>query len=250
MPTLFDRSLIRRRHGRCGVHHLPALLSERIEERLADFSRPFPRIWIHGAELAAPAATLQIVLTDSVPRPGPGSALRAVIDEECLPFAPESFDLIVTAGSLHWVNDLPGALAQYQRALRAGGLFIGMFPGGRTLWELRESLEAAEIAETGGVSPRVSPFVDVRDGGALLQRAGFSHPVADSETFRVRYGSAWEMLRDIRRLGQTNAHVARQKTWTRRNILLSAMDHYHRHFTDKDGRLNVTLEWITLTGWK
>jgi len=132
-------------------------------------------------------------------------------DEEALPFAPESFDLIVSVLGLHWVNDLPGALIQIRHALKPDGLFLGAFLGGATLSELRTVLLEAELAEEGGASPRVAPFAELRDAGGLLQRAGFALPMADTDRIAVTYPDALALMRELRAMGESNVLAARRR---------------------------------------
>ncbi len=161
-----------------------------------------------------------------------------------------NYDLITSAGGLHWVNDLPGVLAQIQRALTPDGCFIAILPGGETLRELRQSLEQAELALCGGISPRVSPFIDVRDAGGLLQRAGFALPVVDSEMLTIQYDHPLKLLADLRGMGETNALVSSVKHFTPRRVMMAAMEHYQQHFTNEAGRVVATIQLVTLTGWK
>jgi SAM-dependent methyltransferase len=172
-----------------------------------------------------------------------------VADEECLPYAPASFDLIVSSLSLHWVNDLPGALVQIRRALKPDGLFIGALFGRATLSELREALLEAELAECGGAGPRISPFVDVRDAGGLLQRAGFTLPVVDTDTITVSYSSALDLMRDVRGMGESNAVAERRRSFTRRSTLLRAAAIYADRHADEEHRIPATFQVVTLTGW-
>src|SRR5262249_1039240 len=151
-------------------------------------------------------------------------------DEEWLPFAPESFDLVMSALDLHWVNDLPGALIQINQALRPDGLFLATMLGGDTLSELREALAEAESELAGGSSPRVSPFVDVREAAGLLQRAGFALPVADVESLTVSYASALGLMGDLRALGEANALMERRRSFARRAVLLRAAALYAERF--------------------
>lgn len=160
------------------------------------------------------------------------------------------YDLITCPGGLHWVNDLPGVLAQIQRLLAADGCFIAILPGGETLKELRMSLEQAELAMRGGISPRVSPFIDVRDAGSLLQRAGFALPVVDSEIITIEYDHPLKLLADLRGMGETNALVSSVKHFTPRRVMMAAMEHYQKNFSNEAGRVVATIELVTLTGWK
>jgi SAM-dependent methyltransferase len=176
--------------------------------------------------------------------------LRLAADEELIPFAQNSFDLVLSLGSLHWVNDLPGALVQIQRILKPDGLFLAMMPGGQTLRELRDSFEQAEMAAKGGVSPRISPFVDVRDAGGLLQRAGFALPVVDSEMLNVTYTHPLKLMHDLRHMGETNSLRQAPAHFTGCSLMMLAVDHYVRHYGTEDGRIPASFELVTLTGWK
>ena len=171
------------------------------------------------------------------------------LDEESLPFADGSFDLVFAPLSLHWVDDLPGTLIQLNRLLRPNGLLLAALIGGGVLAELREALAEAELAGEGGVSPRVSPFADVRDGGDLLQRAGFALPVADRERVGATYEHAFSLMMDLRHMGETNAVAARRRSFSRRGTLVEAAEVYLRRFADKGGRLRATFDILFLTGW-
>jgi SAM-dependent methyltransferase len=163
--------------------------------------------------------------------------------------APEPLDLLTSVLALHSVNDLPGVLVQARRTLKPDGLFLAALFGGETLTELRQSLAAAEIAIKGGISPRVSPFADVRDLGGLLQRAGFALPVADVERTVVRYADVFSLVRDLRVMGETNALTERSRKPMRRDMLAAALAHYAEHFADVDGKLRATFDIVYLTGW-
>lgn len=178
-----------------------------------------------------------------------GEPFLVVADEEALPFADGSLDLAVSALALHTVNDLPGALAQIRRALKPDALFLGVLLGGETLTELRQSFAAAESEIEGGVSPHVAPFADLRDLGALLQRAGFALPVADSDRLTVRYANAFDLMRDLRGMGATNALVERRHTPLRRATLLRMAEIYAERFSDPDGRLRASFDIVWLSGW-
>jgi SAM-dependent methyltransferase len=179
----------------------------------------------------------------------PGAKPFVVADEEALPFADGIFDLVVSALALHHVNDLPGTLVQIRRALKPDGLFIAALFGGETLTELRQAFAIAESDVEGGVSPHVAPFADLRDLGALLQRAGFALPVTDVDRVVVRYGSMFGLMQDLRRMGATNVLLARRSTPLRRATLLRAAEIYARDFADADGRVRATFEIVWLSGW-
>ncbi len=172
-----------------------------------------------------------------------------VADEEFLPFAPNSFDLVVSAMDLHWVNDLPGTLVQIQRILQPDGLLLGAMLGGATLWQLRQALTAAESEVEGGLSPRVSPFADLRDAAGLLQRAGFALPVADSETIEVEYDNALALMRDLGAMGESNLVVERRRGLARRATLLRAAEIYGERFALPSGRVAASFEVLFLHGW-
>ena len=172
-----------------------------------------------------------------------------VADEEALPFAPESLDLAGSGLALHLVNDLPGALIQIRRALKPDGLFLAALLGGETLKELREAWLIAEDEVSGGASPRVAPFADVRDLGGLLQRAGFALPVADTDVVRVTYASPLDLMREIKAMGASNVLSARRRVPVTRKLLFRAAEVYSERFALADGRVSATFEIITLTAW-
>ncbi len=265
IPQIFDRDLLRRRWVRACRGAPPDFLLARVIEDLNDrldvTLRPFPRM----LDWATPAPTLVAALSARsareqgeqrvlvraacAPEPASNSWTTLVCDAECLPFAPETFDLVVSAFALHWVNDLPGTLIQIRRTLSADGLFIGAMIGGQSLHELRTVLAMAEEEITGGVSPRVAPFADLRDMGGLLQRAGFALPVTDIDTVTVRYRDIFALMTDLRAMGATNALVARSRRPLRRTILLRAAQLYAQMFADEVGRIRATFEIIWLSGW-
>jgi SAM-dependent methyltransferase len=160
----------------------------------------------------------------------------------------QSQDLIVSLMSLHWANDLPGALAQIRRVLKPDGLFIGTLLGAGTLKELRQALTEAELEVRGGAQARVSPFADGFDGAALLQRAGFALPVSDVDRVTVRYPDLYALIRDLRAMGETNALAGGIRPLTR-GILARTAELYAERFSEPDGRLQATFEIVHLAGW-
>ena len=216
-------------------------------------SRHFPRALDLGTPGSQIAAALQREPARFVVRAAPllefAGGLALVADEEALPFATASFDLVVSALSLQWANDLPGALVQIRRTLVPDGLFLAALVGGQSLTELRTALTAAEAELTGGASPRVAPFADVRDLGGLLQRAGFALPVTDVEPVIVRYSSMLALMQDLRAMGATNALAERSRLPLRRAVLMRAAEIYAARFGDPDGRLRATFEIVWLSGW-
>lgn len=178
-------------------------------------------------------------------RPGP----RVVLDEERLPFAGGSLDLVVSTLGLHWTNDVVGALVQIRLALKPDGLFIGAFLGGATLTELRQSLVAAETEILGGAGSRVSPFADAPDAAALLQRAGFALPVTDVDRVTVSYEHPLRLMADLRQMGETSVLAERHPKPLTRALIARASEIYVDRFAGPDGRVPATFEIITLTGW-
>ena len=279
-PEVFDRRQVRRQRDRAAPRlathdFLLREVAERLTERLEDVTRRFPRAldlgdrdgvlsraldrphgrrggieWLVRGELS------EVLLRQGPgtgaaagPAAGPGTGPALVADAEALPFAAGSFDLVLSLLDLHWVNDLPGALAQIRHVLRPDGLFLGALLGGETLSELRAVLLAAEAEVSGGASPRVAPKVDLRDAGALLQRAGFALPVADADTLTVSYPNALALMRELRGMGEGNAVAGRSRRFTRRAVLLRAAALYEERFADADGRVPATFQVLYLTGW-
>lgn len=257
MEEPFDRRAVRRHRDRAaaaiGDHDfLLRAAAERLAERVGESGRRFASVLVLGAaggllrDAIAPHA--DAVIEADLSR-GMLQRSGVVASEELLPFAPGAFDLIVSALVLHWVNDLPGALVQARRALRPDGLFLASMLGGETLRELRGALLTGESETRGGASPRVSPFVDVRDAGALLQRTGFARPVADVETLDVTYADPLRLMADLRGMGETNALRDRLRTFTPRSTLMAAATAYRAQSANADGRVRATFQLVTLTGW-
>ncbi|WP_372784112.1 methyltransferase domain-containing protein [Phenylobacterium sp.] len=264
-PRLFDRTLHRRRLDRAAKGFTAADFLQRraaldIAERLEGIMREFPvavdlsaRSGVFAEVLGGSEAAGRIgvlVETDLSPamlagRTGP----RATLDEERLPFAPASLDLVVSTLGLHWTNDVVGALVQIRRALKPDGLFIGALLGGSTLTELRQALTAAEDEILGGAGSRVSPFADSRDAAGLLQRAGFALPVGDVDRVNVSYEHPLKLLADLRQMGETNVLADRHPRGLTRTLLARACEIYVERFAGPDGRVPATFEIITLTGW-
>src|SRR4051812_30798283 len=244
-PMLFDRTLLRARLNRARrggpVTFLLDRVAEDMEERLQAVTRNFSDvadIWTPGELLRKPVADR----FKSIARIEPD-------DTETLPLPPESLDLAVSALAFQFVNDLPGALAQIRRALRPDGLLLAAMLGGDTLTELSQSFAEAEAECEGGVSPRVAPFADLRDVGALLQRAGFALPVTDVDDVVVRYDNVFGLMADLRRMGATNIMIERRRTPTRVATMMRMAQIYRQRFSDPDGRIYATFDVIWLSGW-
>ncbi|MEX0840305.1 MAG: methyltransferase domain-containing protein [Parvibaculum sp.] len=263
---VFDRPAHARRRARAaagfaGHDFLVRRASIDIAERLAGINRDFALALDLGCHQGALAAALadtagmagkpdMLISADIAPAmlahaPGP----RVAADEEALPFRDASLDLAVSVLSLHWVNDLPGALIQIRRALKPDGLFMAALFGGDTLTELRQSLAEAEIECEGGLSPRVSPFVDIRDMGSLMQRAGFALPVVDADRVTVRYADPMRLMAELRGMGESNALSERRRGPMRRATLMRTGEIYREKFGLADGRVPATFEIVTATGW-
>lgn len=236
---LTDRDALTRHRRRAAAE--PALFlhedaAAELQERLLEVNRTF----------TDPA------LVTNFPAPWravlPGATV--VADDEVLSLEPGAHDLVVHALCLHWSNDIVGQMVQAARALRPDGLFIAVLFGGQTLTELRAALGEAEIAVTGGLSPRVLPMGEIRDLGALIQRAGLALPVADSVIRKVTYPDPLRLLTDLRAMGETNALSARPRHFTRRAVIAEALRHYAENFAEPDGRVRATFDMVWLTGWK
>lgn len=260
MEAIFDTDLLvaRKRRaleqGDSAARFLMHRAAEDLEDRLATVTRQFDR--------AAALFCLLPEAANAIARSGKAdSVVRVEADErlidpsgivappETVPLDAESIDLAVSLMSLHEINDVPGLLVQVRRALKADGLFLGAMAGAGTLQELRQSLLQAETEISGGAAPRVSPFADVRDIGALLQRAGFALPVADIETVTVRYETMFDLMRDLRAMGATNALAERSRRPATRHLFLRAAEIYQEQFSDPDGRIRATFNTIWMSGW-
>ena len=254
-PIVFDRRAVRLHRDRAAatVGQVADLLgdcAERLLDRLDDTTRRFTRaLDVGGRGVVAPmlrARGIEVVSCDlSAPMAAVNEGLCIAADEEWLPFAPGSFDLVVASLSLHWVNDLPGALIQLRQALQPDGLLLASLPALGTLGELRTALTEAEADLTGGASPRISPFPELRDLAALLQRAGFALPVADVEEISLRYADPLALLRDLRAAGEGNAVALRDRRVPPRALFPAALS----ASPQRDGRMAATLRFASITGW-
>ncbi len=256
-PRIFDRSLVRRRLQRAlaqgPADFLLRAVADELAARLSAVQRAFPDALDIGSAspvladaIAGPGRRVARVVADPAFGAGPDVVAG---DEESLSLPPQSADLVVSALSLQWVNDLPGALVAMRRALRPDGLLLACMVGGTSLGELRASFMAAEEEMEGGVSPRVAPFVEVRTLGNLMQRAGFALPVVDSDEIVVRYDSMFGLMADLRAMGATNALVGRSRRPLRRATLMRAAQIYAERFADADGRVRATFDIVWMSGW-
>ncbi len=247
VPRLFDRASVRRNRARAAggfarhdflFRHAALALADRLKDVTRDFS--------FGVEIGDRFGLVQKALQDQ----GKDLELMNIVaDEESLPFASSSLDLIVSCLALHWVNDLPGCLAQIRRALKPGGLFLASLLGGTSLGALRQAFLEAESEVTGGASPRIAPMADIRDLGGLMQRAAFDQPVVDSEILTVSYETPLALLTDLRGMGEGNALSLRSRRPLRRDVLFRMAELYRERFSDPTGRVLAKFEILTLTGW-
>ncbi|MGJ3264932.1 MAG: SAM-dependent methyltransferase [Salinarimonas sp.] len=259
--VVFDRGLARTRLARAKAERpggrggyadfLVARAAEDVEDRLAAVLREFPVCVDLGTPaphvaraLARRPGTERVLRLAPLPEPG-----AVVADEEALPLAPASVNLVVSALASPGANALPGTLIQPRRPVAPDGLMLACLMGGSSLYELRQSFAAAEAETTGGVSPRVAPFVDVRDLGALLQRAGFALPVVDADPLVVRYDDVLGLMRDLRAMGLGNVLTARRRVPLARATLLRLAEIYAERYADADGRVRATFELVWMSGW-
>ncbi len=253
---IFDRQAVRLHRDRAAatvasVSDILIDAADRLLDRLDDVTRSFTRaLDVGGRGSVAPrlrARGIDTVSCDlSAAMAGAQGGLAVAVDEEWLPFAPGSFDLVVANLSLHWINDLPGALIQLRAALRPDGLLLASLPILPSLAPLRTALLEAEAALTGGASPRVSPFPELRDCASLLQRAGFALPVVDADEIVLSYGDPLALLRDLRAAGETNAVRLRDRRPPARALFAAALA---RLPVEADGRIAMTLRLAMMTGW-
>ena len=254
-PVVFDRRAVRLHRDRAAAS-VPAVtdvlrdLAQRLLDRLDDTNRRFAHaLDVGGRGVVAPllrARGIETVSCDlSAAMAARNGGLAVAADEEWLPFGPGSFDLIAASVSLHWVNDLPGALIQLRRALRPDGLLLASLPALGTLAELRTAFTATEAELLGGASPRVSPFPDLRDLAGLLQRAGFVLPVADVDEIVLSYADPLAALQELRAAGEANAVALRSRRTPPRALFPAAL----ATLPEQEGRWNLTLRLASMTGW-
>jgi SAM-dependent methyltransferase len=262
MDIIFDKAQIAANRRRALANNDPKagflldIAAEELADRLAVVERSFEHaVELHGTTGAAARAAIATGKVGSLTRVesdmhyvAPGEPfLQAPLED--VPLAPQSTNLVIAPLNLHLTNDTPGVFIQIRRALKPDGLFLAAIPGAGTLQELREVLLATEIEMTGGASPRVIPFADVRDVGGLLQRAGFALPVIDAENYTVRYDSIFPLMRDLRTMGMANPLAARSRKPLTRAFFLRAAEIYAERYSDPDGRIRATFSVIYVSGW-
>lgn len=253
-PRVFDRPLIARRQARRDntADFVTTLVIDDLGHRLAPITRHFDKAlimgpdpeWLPRAGRAGDDFFVFERVSTLISREG-----FASVDPEALALPGTGYTLIVSLLDLQTVNDVPGFLDAVRRHLAPDGLFMAAAIGGRTLTELRDAWLAADVEQSGGVSPRVAPMIDVRDAGGLLQRAGFALPVADLETHTVRYPDPLALFAELHDLGAANPLADRSKGLTTPRRLMRAAEIYAERFSDPDGRVRATLEILWLLGW-
>lgn len=243
-PLIFDRSALARTRTRAERSGKQQFLIQEAAEGLAARLAPIHRKFAQAADLESRPVALDLLRPFSKEW-----AEVSISGQEIVEFGGRPFELVTSVLALQFANDLPGILVQARRALVPDGVFAAALFGGDTLRELRESLAAAEIGVLGGASPRVVPMSDIRDLGQLLQRAGFSLPVADVDRTTVTYGNLLSLVNDLRANGQTNVLRERSMQPISRAVLRAAEEHYRRHFADSRGRLLATFDIVYLLGW-
>jgi SAM-dependent methyltransferase len=256
-PTqIFDRALLDERRLRTLKQGVADFLLRRTADDLAERLKAVKRHFALAAEIGSPSPLVGERLTAAgqvgclIRLDHLSAACPDIVgDEELLPFRAESLDLAVSALAFQFVGDLPGTFAQIRRALKPDGLFLAAFFGGETLTELRASFAAAEAELSGGASPRVAPFAELRAVGGLLQRAGFALPVTDQDRVVVRYPNPVALMHDLRAMGASNALVERSRIPLRRSVLIRVAEVYRERFGDADGRIRATFDIISVSGW-
>lgn len=260
VPQIFDRTMLVRRLARAARIGPASFLMDRVVDDLLDRLAATKRQFVQTLDVASPLPAAAEALTQSAPE----RALTRLSllpeqeeqrwtsvtgDPEAMQFPAERFDLAVSLLGLQWVNDLPGVLVQIRRLLAPDGLFQGCMIGGQSLHELRSAFTQAEAEITGGATPRVAPFADLRDLGGLLQRAGLALPVTDIDTVTVRYSNLFALMADLRAMGASNILAQRSRRFLRRDVLMRAAEIYASDYADADGRVRATFEILWASGW-
>lgn len=262
MERIFDQDLVTanrlraRRRRETGTDFLLEIAARELSERLSLVERRFDEaVELHGATGATARealatgkiGTLKRVETHGEFFEGGEPGVEAPF--EAVPLEPQSVNLVLSPLSLHLTNDTPGVLVQIRRALKPDGLFLAAIPGAGTLGELRDVLLSTEVELEGGASPRVIPFADIRDVGALMQRAGFTLPVIDEESYTVRYDNLFALMRDLKAMGMANPLFGRSRKPVSRAFFLKAAERYAERYSDPDGRIRATFSIIYVSGW-
>ncbi len=256
--AVFNRVVVKRNRDRAAANFeshdfLVNEITARLLDNIKDIRKDFQHIMSVQADLSAVnnhfknSLVIHQDLSSKMLKNKSGMLINA--EEEFFPFKNQCLDLIISCLSLHWANDLPGVLVQFLRSLIPDGLFLGALFGGETLKELRQAMIRAETELRGGISPHISPFLDVRDAGSLLQRAGFALPVVSTEKITVTYQDAFSLMKDLKAMGEQNSLIKRFKGLTRPELLSRTTEIYQRDYANDEGRINATFEILYLQGW-
>lgn len=262
-PRIHDRSEVRRirerahRLAKPGCDFLLDIALRELSDRLSvvqrnfDFALDLSGHGIQSIEMLNRAENVERIISmhPSCPDLDRKSKLYFTGDEEAIAIPLQSMDLVFSALNLQWVNDLPGTLVQIRQILRPDGLFLAALPGGQTLTELRQCFAQAESEILGGIFPHISPMLDIKDAGALLQRAGFALPVVDQDLLTVRYDTMFALVADLRAMGATNTLVGKSTQPIRRDVAKLAAEIYQSRFSDDDGRIRASFQILWLCGW-
>lgn len=255
---IFNRSLHKMRREKIAANFaqhafLKSEVSTRLIDNLRDIKRSYKSVlnlncdFKNLSQQMPKAFIINQDLSYNMLAPSIGVNIQA--DEELIPAQPQSLDLILSCLTLHWVNDLPGSLIQILHSLKADGLFLGALLGGETLTELRQAMLKADMEHLGGAHPHISPFIDVRDAGALMQRAGYALPVVNTERIIVTYRDAFSLMKELKAMGENNALIKGYKALSSRHIMTNVAKIYHDMFANEQGRIPVTFDIIYLQGW-
>jgi SAM-dependent methyltransferase len=252
-PKLFDYARLRSRIDRAQRIAAPdsGFLAEFAANELADRLRVTNRDFRSAIDLYSMTEHVSRLLAAARPgidiskwRDGKGPGTRDKLGGQL-----ESCDLAVSVFGLHWCNDLPGTLRQIADLLKPDGMFLATIPGEGTLNELRDSMLAVESAICGGAAMRVDPFTDIRQAGALLQRAGFALPVTDCDQLTLRYSNVRALIAELRAMGATSALTGPVRPLPR-GFLDALESRYRSQYGDADGKIRVTVNLVHLTAWK
>jgi SAM-dependent methyltransferase len=255
---IFNRGLLQKRRDQAAMHFekhdfLNREITLRLLDNLQDIKRDFNTILnMNGhpepiSQHFKDKIIFQQDLSLSMLKASPFTKIHA--DEEFLPFQDHSLELVFSALNLHWVNDLPGALIQIFKSLKPDGLFIGAAFGGETLYELRSAMMKAGIDVLGGTRPHISPFMDVRDAGGLMQRAGFALPVVSKERITVTYADAFALMKELKGMAETSCLIKGFKGLSKPSLMMKVAEHYHTDHAKADGRIPVTFDILYFQGW-
>ncbi len=254
IPDLFDQTALLRNLTRAAEKgNLPGFLDDVATTELIDRFETISRKFSNVAIISHDASRIADVVRSRLREDGTITDISMLAEDGVFLDSPnlpaEAFDCIFACPGLEWANDLPGSLTRLRKALKPDGVLLAAMLGGESLHELRASWLQAETMMTGGASPRVAPFCDVRDAGGLLQRAGFALPVVDTDRLKVRYDNGLALMKDLKALGLSNSMTERRRSLVTPGLMAMACAHYDQNFEDPDNRVRATFQMIYLSGW-